>query len=106
MPVANVRWLGELPQQSVAKTLLEILEPVTWEEVDEYSAVASQRNGPDAEKVIICQERVYLCIWRNGVLVIVPDGALNYTTLVDMQTHEICNLSRLTFKNVIEMMSK
>ena len=37
---------------------------------------------------------------------IVPDGALNYTTLVDMQTHEICNLSRLTFKNVIEMMSK
>lgn len=107
MPVANVRWLGELPQQSVAKTLLEMLEIVTWEEVDEYSAVASyQVNGPDKEKVLICQEQVYLCIWQNGVLLIVPDSALNFTTLVDMQTHEICNLSRLTLKNVIEMMSK
>ena len=106
MPTANVRWLGELPQRSIAKILLEILEKVTWAEIEEYTAVATyEPNGPDSEKVLICQEQAFLCVWQQGVIVIIPDSALNFTKLVDIHTHEIVNVPVLTLRNVLKTMS-
>lgn len=106
MPVGHVAWLGEVPEVTVCNRLLLLLEEYTNEEIDDFSVIAKYcPNLQDNEKVIICKSELFLSVQNNGILVLIPDGALNIRKLISMWDADTHTINTLSLDNIISVMS-
>ena len=107
MATANVTWVGELPPPPISDALRQLMQEVTWADAGEFNVIAQyEPNGPESEKVIMCREKVFLCIWRRGILALLPDRALHVPKLIDIWGHERMSLNVLSWPNIINAMSE